>query len=112
SADHRQVLTIMTGIPEKARDPFASPAQRLAATLSLYRFEGTGASLLDWAAAQSGLRDPLSRFNRHELEEYYRMFQKNLQTHLSRVVREANNVPAPELVRIAKSAPPAAQRVA
>ncbi len=110
SADHRQLLAIMTAMPEPARDPFASPAQRLKATLDLYRFGPEGARLIDWAAAQSGLPDPLSRFNRHELEEYYRMFEKNLHAHLSRVVRDANNVPADELVRIAKSAPPPAQR--
>jgi len=110
SAGHRELLDIMTKIPDKARDPFATPAQRLEATLSLYRFEGTGGSLIDWAAAQSGLADPLSRFNRHELEDYYRMFEMNLRKHLSKVVHDANTVPAPELVRLAQSAPPAAQR--
>lgn len=110
SAGHKELLTIMTRIPEQARDPFASPAQRLKATLGLYRFEGSGGGLIDWAAMQSGLADPLSRFNRHELEEYYRMYEKNLHKHLSQVVRDANNVPASELVQIAKSAPPAAQR--
>ncbi len=110
SAGHREVLDIMTKLPETARDPFASESQRLEATLSLYRFEGSGGSLIDWAAAQSGLADPLSRFNRHELEDFYRMFQMNLRKHLGKVVRDANNVPAPELVRIAKSAPPAAQQ--
>ncbi len=110
SAGHKELLTIMTRIPEPARDPFASAAQRLKATLGLYRFEGSGGGLIDWAAMQSGLADPLSRFNRHELEEYYRMFEKNLHKHLSQVVRDANNVPASELVQIAKSAPPAAQR--
>lgn len=110
SAGHKELLSIMTKIPERARDPFASPAQRLKATLDLYRYEGGGGGLVDWAAAQSGLADPLSRFNRHELEEYYRIFEKNLHKHLSQVVRDANNVPANELVQIAKSAPPAAQR--
>lgn len=110
SAGHKELLGIMTGIPERARDPFATPAQRLRATLDLYKFDGEGGGLVDWAAAQSGLADPLSRFNRHELEEYYRMFEKNLRKHLSQVVRDANNVPASELVAIAKSAPPAAQR--
>ena len=110
SAGHRELLDIMTKIPESARDPFATPAQRLEATLSLYRFNGTGGLLIDWAAAQSGLADPLSRFNRHELEDYYRMFEMNLRKHLSKVVADANTVPAQELVRIAKSAPPAAQR--
>jgi RNA polymerase-interacting CarD/CdnL/TRCF family regulator len=110
SAGHKELIKIMSGIPERARDPFATPAQRLRATLDLYKFEGGGGGLVDWAAAQSGLADPLSRFNRHELEEYYRMFEKNLHKHLSQVVRDANNVPASELVSIAKSAPPAAQR--
>ena len=110
SADRREIQDIMTRMPETARDPFATPAKRLEATLALFRFEAQGGSLLDWAAAQSGLPDPLSRFNRHELEEYYRMFEKNLRSHLSKVVREANNVPAQELVRIAKSAPPAARQ--
>jgi len=110
SAGHRELLEIMTRMPEPARDPFATPAMRLESTLSLYRFEGTGGSLIDWAAAQSGLSDPLSRFNRHELEEYYRMFEKNLRTHLSKVVRDANNVARDDLIRIAKNAPPAGQR--
>jgi hypothetical protein len=110
SAGHREILDIMTKIPESARDPFASAAQRLKATLSLYRFDGTGGSLIDWAAAQSGLPDPLSRFNRHELEDFYRMFEINLRKHLGKVVRDANTVPAQELVRIAKSAPPLAQQ--
>ncbi len=109
SAGHRQILEIMTTLPENARDPFATPAQRLETTLSLYRFDATGGSLIDWAAAQSGLPDPLERFNRHELEDFYRMFEMNLRKHLGKVVREANTVPANELVRIAKSAPPAAQ---
>lgn len=110
SAGHKELLGIMTGIPERARDPFASAAQRLRATLELYKYDIEGGELIDWAAAQSGLADPLSRFNRHELEDFYRMFEKNLRKHLSQVVREANNVPAAELVAIAKSAPPAAQR--
>ena len=109
SAGHREILDIMTQIPETARDPFATPAQRLEATLSLYRFTGTGGSLIDWAAAQCGLADPMGRFNRHELEDFYRMFEMKLRSHLGKVVRDANTVPAQELVRIAKSAPPAAQ---
>lgn len=109
SAGHREILDIMTKLPENATDPFASPAQRLEATLSLYRFTSTGGSLIDWAAAQCGLADPMGRFNRHELEDFYRMFEMNLRSHLGKVVRDANTVPAQELVRIAKSAPPAAQ---
>ncbi len=109
SAGHREILEIMTRIPENARDPFATPAQRLEATLSLYRFTGTGSSLIDWAAAQCGLADPMERFNRHELEDFYRLFQMNLRSHLSKVVKDANTVPPNELVRIRDSAPPAAR---
>ena len=110
SAGHREILDIMIKIPENARDPFATPAQRLEVTLSLYRFTGTGGSLIDWAAMQCGLADPMGRFNRHELEDFYRMFEMNLNTHLGKVVKDANTVPANELVRIAQSAPPAARQ--
>jgi len=109
SAGHREILEIMTKMPENARDPFATPAQRLEATLSLYRFTSTGGSLIDWAAAQCGLADPMGRFNRHELEDFYRMFEMNLRSHLGKVVKDANTVPVKELVRIRESAPPAAK---
>lgn len=109
SAGHREILDIMTQIPENARDPFASPAHRLEATLSLYRFTATGGSLIDWAAAQCGLADPMGRFNRHELEDFYRMFEMNLRSHLGKVVKDANTVPVEELVRIRDHAPPAAK---
>ena len=109
-ADEKQARDIMTRLPGAATDPFASPADRLRATLALYRFEPTGAPLIDWAAAQSALADPLSRFNRHQLEEYFDGFARNLSQHLSKVVREANTVPRDELVQIAQSAPPRGQQ--
>ena len=109
-ADEKQIREIMTRLPGSATDPFASPADRLRATLALYRFEPTGAPLIDWAAAQSALADPLSRFNRHQLEEFFSTFARNLDTHLSKVVREANTVPRNELVQIAQSAPPRGQQ--
>ena len=109
SAGHREILEIMTQIPPNARDPFATPAQRLEATLSLYRFSNSGGSLIDWAAAQCGLADPMGRFNRHELEDFYRMFEMNLRSHLGKVVKDANTIDVKELVRIRDHAPPAAK---
>jgi len=109
-ADDRQARALMTRLPDSAANPFASPADRLRATLALYRFEPTGATLIDWAAAQSALADPLSRFNRHQLEEFFHAFARNLDTHLSKVVRDANTVPRDELVQIAHSAPPRGQQ--
>ena len=81
-AESGDLLEQMTKLPEIARDPFKSPAGRLEATLNLYRFESTGSSLLDWAAMQSGLTDPLERFARHELEEFHRRFRQGLDAHL------------------------------
>jgi hypothetical protein len=75
----------MSRLPEPATDPFRSKRSRLEATLGLYRFTGIGASLLDWATAQSGLKDPLSRFNRHELERFFERFKNNLDAHLKRL---------------------------
>lgn len=108
SAAERQ--KIMTGIPERARDPFATPAMRLAATLDLYRFNETGASLVDWAVMQSGLSDPLGAFSRHELEEYFGFFKRIRDKHLREEVRGASGVDPQELVRIARSAPPEGQQ--
>ncbi|MBL4808631.1 MAG: DUF3553 domain-containing protein [Phycisphaerales bacterium] len=109
-ASVREVQQIMTTIPEAARDPFASPGQRLKATLSLYRFTDSGGPLIDWAVMQSGLSDPLTKFTRHELEDFFGYFEKILWKHLGKMVREARDVPAAELVQIRDSAPLAGQQ--
>ncbi len=109
-ASAREIQDIMTRIPEMARDPFVSPAQRLQATLDLYRFSSSGGALIDWAVMQSGLSDPLSKFTRHELENFFGFFEKILWKHLGKMVREARDVPAAELVRIRDSAPLAGQQ--
>jgi len=106
----REVQDIMVSIPEAARDPFATPAQRLKATLGLYRFTSSGGPLIDWAVMQSGLSDPLTRFTRHELEDFFGFFEKILWKHLGKMVREARDVPASELIQIRDSAPLAGQQ--
>ncbi|MGJ8637472.1 MAG: DUF3553 domain-containing protein [Phycisphaerales bacterium] len=105
-ASQREIQEIMTRIPDAARDPFATPGQRLKATLSLYRFTASGGPLIDWAVMQSGLSDPLTKFTRPELEEFFGFFEKILWKHLGKMVREARDVPAAELVQIRDSAPP------
>lgn len=72
----------LQSLPEEATDPFRPLASRMAATLALYRFTSSGGSLLDWAIAQSGLRDPLSRYSRHELEHAFERFRAQLDQHL------------------------------
>ncbi len=108
--DPRELRRKMTGIPDDAVDPFQTDAARLRSVLSLYRFEPTPSSLIDWAAAQSGLSDPLSHFSRQELEEYFSDFQRNLDKALSKAVADASKVEPAELRSIAQNAPPAAQR--
>ena len=85
----RKINEAMTSLSEEVRDPFNSLRQRLITTLGLYRFERTGRGLMDWAVAQSGLEDPLSRFNRHELEEYYDRWTVERDAQLDRLLQEA-----------------------
>jgi hypothetical protein len=72
--DAGDLATRMATLPEATRDPFATLEERLRATLATYRFSDRGGSLLDWAATQTGLADPLSRFSRHELEQYFQRY--------------------------------------
>lgn len=105
----KQVQEIMTRLPEPATDPFSSLEGRLRATLGLFRFTPVGGSLIDWAAAQSGLKDPLSRFNRHDLEEFYRRFEVNRDQHLKRLVLEAKRAEPHAVAAALADAPEAAR---
>lgn len=96
-------------LPDEATDPFRSLRDRIRFTLGLYRFQPVGGKLIDWAVAQTGLDDPLSRFTRQELEQFFARFAFTRQTHLVRLVKEARN----ERVKIddlVQAAAPEAQR--
>lgn len=80
NTDPKQSLVTL---PDAATDPFATTDARLLATLDLYRFSDSGGSLLAWASAQTGLSDPLSRLNRHELEDSFQRFRVALDRHLA-----------------------------
>ncbi len=107
--NRRRIEEAMRVLPESARDPFASGRRRIEATLLLYRFDRTGHGLIDWAIAQTGLEDPLTRFNRHELERFFDRWAAERDTHLSRLVAESN-LPASELDPLLAKAPAAALR--
>lgn len=107
----RDPREIMTRLPEIATDPFTTPAARLKATLAIYRFTPTGSSLLDWAAVQSGLADPMSRFNRHELERFFEAFAVVRDNHLKKLVLEIKRTDPSLLSQTASQAPPSAQQV-
>lgn len=87
--DRAAVAARLHALPEPATDPFLPLARRLENTAALYRFEAHGKSLLDWAAAQTGLADPLSAFSRHDLEENFARFRQNLDAHLAKLVAHA-----------------------
>ncbi len=104
----RKVREVMVGLSESVRDPFRPVEERLRACLDLFRFERTGRGLVEWAVAQSGLDDPLSRFTRHELEVLFDQWASNRQQHLQHLFSQAHS--DQQLVsRLLADAPPAAQ---
>lgn len=107
--ESRPTLEVMMQLPEATSDPFASLASRLKATFNLYRFSTQGASLLDWAAMQTGMRDPLSRFSRHELEQYFQRFAGERDAHLKKLVLEAKKSDDPQVRQLLDQPPPAAK---
>lgn len=99
----------MAMLPEATRDPFSSLVARIKATMSLYRFSDQGSTLLDWAAMQTGLADPLSRFSRHELEQFFRRFAMERDNHLKRLMLESRRSNPPELPAAIAEAPKGAR---
>jgi hypothetical protein len=98
----------ITRLPETATDPFLSLEKRLANTLALYRFSTEGGPLIAWAAAQTGLADPLTRFSRQELEQFFDKFRLLRDEHLRKLASDARRK-APEALEreLAKAAPEA-----
>ncbi len=103
--DLAEMVKALSGVPEAATDPFISLPKRVETTLNLYRFTGTGSSLLDWAAMQTGLRDPLSAFNRHELEQHFQTFRTNVEGHLRKVLRELKRADPASASKLEAAAP-------
>ena len=101
----------ITSLPEPATDPFIPIQQRLEFSLKLYRFDPSGSSLIDWAVSQTGLEDPLSRFNRHELEEYFSRWSFELDKHLQKLIQESRKTPGDILKMVSKTPPRAVQAV-
>jgi hypothetical protein len=109
-AEAPSAIEVMSKLPSSATDPFTPFSARLKATIDLYRFTDSGGSLLDWAAAQSGLRDPLSRFSRHELEQLFRRFSFVRDEHLKRLVLDMKKQDAGTMQQMLRAAPPAVQQ--
>lgn len=79
----------LSDLPDGCTDPFASLTKRLKATLDLYRFERTPLALMEWAVAQTGLTDPLSEHSRHDLEQNFLTFERQRESQLIALVKDA-----------------------
>ena len=62
------------------------------------------------AAMQTKLKDPLSEFNRHELEDCFRRFQLRLETHLKSLLRDMRKQDPQGLAEVSRGASPVAQQ--
>lgn len=109
SAMNSEIAAMMGKLPDKATDPFTSGKARLAATLDLFKYTDTGGSLLDWAAIQTGLPDPLARFSRHELEQWFAKFKIELEAHLRKLVRDVRKADPSGYAELAATCPPGAR---
>ncbi len=75
-------------LPDALNDPFATPEQRLRATLDSYKYSTQPRSLIEWAIVQTGLDDPLTKYTRPELEQAFPRFARDRDAHLRTQVRE------------------------
>ncbi len=100
---------IMTALAGEATDPFSSLQRRFEFSTQLYRFDGSPARLVEWSVAQSGLDDPMARFNRQELEQFYKRWLFNLDAHLVKLLSELRRE-KPFIDRVLANAPPLAVR--
>ncbi len=110
TAEQGAVNERIAELPDAATDPFSSKRSRLKATLGLYRFTSVGASLLDWAATQTGLKDPLTRFSRHDLELLFQRFALNRDAHLRKLAGEIKREDPGAISELLPGAPAAAQQ--
>jgi len=87
-AVEQKLEEIMFMIPHACRDPFNTIEHRMRRTLDLYKYDMSGKGLMEWAMGQTGMDDPLTRFNRTELEVYFKQYSFLLKQHLSKLLSE------------------------
>ena len=108
-AVEQKLLDIMLAIPVACRDPFNSIEHRLRRTFDLYKFDMSGRGLMEWATSQTGMDDPLTRFNRTELEVYFKQFAHDRDQHLSKLLEEIRG-DSTTLDQLIADAPPSAKQ--
>lgn len=75
-------------LPTALTDIMRSPEERLGLTCEAYKFSHEPGPLFQWAVAQSGLDDPLSRYSRMELEQAYFRYSRLRDDHLFDLCRQ------------------------
>jgi hypothetical protein len=108
-AVQQKLEEIMHAIPMACRDPFNTAEHRLRRTLELYKYDMSGKGLMEWAMMQTGMDDPLTRFNRTELEMFFKHYSHELNKHLAKLLSEMREE-AVLIQRIVDEAPQRAKR--
>ncbi len=93
SAKKERIRDVMTRLPLEIRDPFSTMSRRVRLTFGLFRFDRSGRGRIDWAVAQSGLSDPLSRYSRQELEAYFERWARERDIHLGKILESCREEP-------------------
>lgn len=105
------LIARLASIPQSVRDPLRPLAERFQDTGAMFRFNGRGGSLIDWAAMQTGLIDPLSELPRHEIENAYVQFRRALEDHLRLLGKQLKHENEARFRQVALSMPNEAQDV-
>lgn len=87
--DKDTIIERLAQLPGSMTDPFRDLESRLTETLESYRNQPDDRGLLQWASIRSGLADPMSVLNRHELEEHFANHRIRLDRHLKSLLDEA-----------------------
>jgi hypothetical protein len=96
-------------VPEDAIDPFRTPVQRLESMVKIYKWMDSPAGVLEWATSQTGLGDPMSMFNRHELEQHLDKFRIAVDNQMKKLLPIARKADAPGVQRVLLTAGPSAK---
>ncbi len=75
-------------LPITLTDIMRAPEDRLTLTAEAYKFSHEPGPLFQWAVAQSGMDDPLSRYSRMELEQAYFRYSRLRDDHLFDLCRQ------------------------
>ena len=102
----------LRALPESAVDVLAGPQGRLAAVLPLFAYEGSPDGLVTWARRQTDVADPLTHWNRDELEAAFAIFCRERDALFRARAAELKMKEGPEALRAALDELPAALKAA